>query len=61
MFDAGTRNLFNSKKFYISYEKFSKKKKKKLFFFLYFIFISLFFVSTIAKMIIEREKTMNIS
>ena len=29
--------------------------------FLYFIFISLFFASTIAKMIIEREKTITIS
>ena len=36
------------------------KITKKTVFFLYFIFISLFFGSTIAKMITEREKTMNI-
>ena len=37
------------------------KITKKTGFFLYFIFISLFFASTIAKMIIEREKTITIS
>ena len=37
------------------------KITKKTGVFLYFIFISLFFASTIAKMIIEREKTITIS
>ena len=37
------------------------KITKKTGVFLYFIFISLFFASTIPKMIIEREKTITIS
>ena len=37
------------------------KITKKTGVFLYFIFISLFFASKIAKMIIEREKTITIS
>ena len=39
----------------------SRLATKKTGVFLYFIFISLFFASTIAKMIIEREKTITIS
>ena len=75
VFGVGTRNLLNSKKFQISYEKVSQNKKKHWIFvyllsmlYLYYIlclslsnFISIFFVSIIAETIIKAEKTITIT
>ena len=57
VFCVGARNLFNSKQFYISYEKISQYIKK-LDFCLYFNCMYFFFAIIIAKMITKIEKTM---
>ena len=56
-FGVGTRNFFSLKNFYFSHEK-NLQKNTKAGFLSKFPFISLFFASLIAKIIIKRKKTM---